>query len=198
MKPSNQTIAALRGVLPHANARPTSAIAIDQTSVASARRGCEDRQADFAARVVIGAHGEAGNGTVALRARVADADFGAQGGDPLRLAEAGLTIDLSTCVNRYGPPPVALAALSAVVGPQLQVHPYDASARVQDAYAADLGVPASELVAGRGTTEFIWAMGAASHMRVRPFRCPRTPTTSRRSLGAASPGRCMSSCPAPT
>lgn len=86
-------------------------------------------------------------------------DFGRQGGDPARLAAAGLRVDLSTCVNFYGPPPEALAAL-ALVGPHdLQLHPYEAAAAVRAAYAADLGVPAAQLVAGRGTTEFIWALG---------------------------------------
>jgi len=43
-------------------------------------------------------------------------------------------------VNRYGPPPAALAVLSGIGGQDLQIHPY-------------------ALVAGRGTTEFIWAFG---------------------------------------
>jgi hypothetical protein len=34
-------------------------------------------------------------------------DFGAQGGDPSR----GVDMDLSTCVNRYGPAPAVIAAL---------------------------------------------------------------------------------------
>ena len=37
-------------------------------------------------------------------------DFGTQGGD----AGRGVDIDLSTCVNRYGPPPAALSALHAI------------------------------------------------------------------------------------
>jgi len=37
-------------------------------------------------------------------------DFGAQGGDPRR----GVDMDLSTCVNRYGPAPAAIAALHAI------------------------------------------------------------------------------------
>jgi hypothetical protein len=42
---------------------------------------------------------------------VADEDgFGAQRGDPGR----GVDIDLSTCVNRYGPAPAAIAALRSI------------------------------------------------------------------------------------
>ena len=86
-----------------------------------------------------------------------DDDFGAQGGDPRRMA--GLQIDLSTCVNFYGPPPAVLDLLRDGVDPRdLQIHPYGAVERMEAAYARHLGVPASQLVAGRGTTEFIWAL----------------------------------------
>jgi histidinol-phosphate aminotransferase len=87
-----------------------------------------------------------------------DDDFGAQGGDPRRMT-GGVEIDLSTCVNFYGPPPAVLETLRSRVDPQdLQIHPYSASERMEAAYARHLGVPASQLVAGRGTTEFIWAL----------------------------------------
>ena len=86
-----------------------------------------------------------------------DDDFGAQGGDPRRMA--GLQIDLSTCVNFYGPPPAVTELLRDGVDPRdLQIHPYGAAERMEAAYARHLGVPASQLVAGRGTTEFIWAL----------------------------------------
>jgi histidinol-phosphate/aromatic aminotransferase/cobyric acid decarboxylase-like protein len=88
----------------------------------------------------------------------APGDFGAQGGDPRRLAD-GIRLDLSTCVNRYGPPPAAAALLSAIRGRDLQIHPYGAADDVAAAYAALLGVEVDQLVAGRGTTEFIWALG---------------------------------------
>jgi histidinol-phosphate/aromatic aminotransferase/cobyric acid decarboxylase-like protein len=84
-------------------------------------------------------------------------DFGAQGGDPRRMV-GGVHIDLSTCVNFYGPPPAVLDLLRGGVRPEdLQIHPYPAAERMEAAYARHLGVPAGELVAGRGTTEFIWA-----------------------------------------
>ncbi|HUR85252.1 MAG TPA: aminotransferase class I/II-fold pyridoxal phosphate-dependent enzyme [Solirubrobacteraceae bacterium] len=85
-------------------------------------------------------------------------DFGAQGGDPRRMT-GGVHIDLSTCVNFYGPPPAVLQLFRDGIEPaDLQIHPYAAAERMEAAYARHLGVPASELVAGRGTTEFIWAL----------------------------------------
>lgn len=87
-----------------------------------------------------------------------DDDFGAQGGDPRRMV-GGVRIDLSTCVNFYGPPPAALEALRSAIGPaDLQIHPYAAAERMEALYARHLGVGANEIVAGRGTTEFIWAL----------------------------------------
>ena len=85
-------------------------------------------------------------------------DFGAQGGDPRRMV-GNVHIDLSTCVNFYGPPAAALEALRSGLGPaDLQIHPYPAAERMEAVYAHHMGVPAAELVAGRGTTEFIWAL----------------------------------------
>jgi histidinol-phosphate aminotransferase len=92
------------------------------------------------------------------RAMLAEEDFGNQGGDPRRMV-GGVRIDLSTCVNFYGPPPAVLERLrDGVQGEDLQIHPYCAAERIEATYARHLGVPASELVAGRGTTEFIWAL----------------------------------------
>ncbi len=85
-------------------------------------------------------------------------DFGAQGGDPRRRAD-GVRLDLSTCVNRYGPPPAARGVLAQFPLSDLQIHPYAAAGDVASAYAGLLGVAAGTLVAGRGTTEFIWALG---------------------------------------
>jgi histidinol-phosphate/aromatic aminotransferase/cobyric acid decarboxylase-like protein len=83
------------------------------------------------------------------------ADFGAQGGDPTR----GVDMDLSTCVNRYGPAPAAVAALHSIRPQDILLHPYDASARLKDVYHEATGVDPDDLVAGRGASEFIWAMG---------------------------------------
>ncbi|MEA2704615.1 MAG: histidinol-phosphate aminotransferase [Actinomycetota bacterium] len=88
----------------------------------------------------------------------AHTDFGAQGGDPRRRA-GGVRLDLSTCVNRYGPPPAARSVLAQFPLSDLQIHPYAAAGDVAAAYAGLLGVDPGTLVAGRGTTEFIWALG---------------------------------------
>lgn len=85
-------------------------------------------------------------------------DFGPQGGDPARMA-GGLALDLSTCVNRYGPPPAVRTTLARMSLPDLQIHPYGAAEEVERCYGALLEVDPGELVAGRGTTEFIWALG---------------------------------------
>jgi histidinol-phosphate/aromatic aminotransferase/cobyric acid decarboxylase-like protein len=82
-------------------------------------------------------------------------DFGAQGGDPSR----AVSMDLSTCVNRYGPAPAAIAALHSIEPQDILLHPYDAAARLKTVYAWATGVDADDLVAGRGASEFIWAMG---------------------------------------
>lgn len=83
-----------------------------------------------------------------------EADFGPQGGDPTR----GVTIDLSTCVNRYGPPPAVLEALRTIEGDEIMYHPYDAPDRLKALYQWATGVDTSELLTGRGGTEFIWAL----------------------------------------
>ena len=82
-------------------------------------------------------------------------DFGAQGGDPTR----GVTMDLSTCVNRYGPAPSALEALHSIRAEDILLHPYDAQQRLKDVYEWAVGIDPDELVAGRGASEFIWSMG---------------------------------------
>jgi histidinol-phosphate aminotransferase len=84
-----------------------------------------------------------------------EADFGAQGGDPTR----GVSIDLSTCVNRYGPAPAAVEALHALRPEDILLHPYDAADRMKALYEWAVGVDPAHLIAGRGASEFIWAMG---------------------------------------
>jgi histidinol-phosphate aminotransferase len=91
-------------------------------------------------------------------------DFGAQGGDPSR----GVDMDLSTCVNRYGPAPAAVAALHRVQPADIVLHPYDAADQMVDVYRWVTGVRYGSMIAGRGATEFIWAMGRElEHHRVR-------------------------------
>jgi histidinol-phosphate aminotransferase len=71
-------------------------------------------------------------------------------------------VDLSTCVSRYGPPPTALAALRSVPEATLREHPYGADEALVGAYAAHLGVPPDQLVAGRGASGLIWRLAASS------------------------------------
>jgi histidinol-phosphate/aromatic aminotransferase/cobyric acid decarboxylase-like protein len=81
-------------------------------------------------------------------------DFGTQGGDPSR----GVDMDLSTCVNRYGPAPAAIAALHAIEPADIVLHPYDAVPRLIELYREATGVHDGAMIAGRGASEFIWAM----------------------------------------
>jgi histidinol-phosphate/aromatic aminotransferase/cobyric acid decarboxylase-like protein len=66
---------------------------------------------------------------------------------------------LSTCVNRYGPPPAALDALRCIKPVDLLMHPYDAAERLREVYATTLGIDAGELLSSRAASEVIWAMG---------------------------------------
>ncbi|RDH76695.1 aminotransferase class I/II-fold pyridoxal phosphate-dependent enzyme [Mycolicibacterium moriokaense] len=91
----------------------------------------------------------------ALSSRRSDNGFGAQGGDPRR----GVDMDLSTCVNRYGPAPAAVAALHSLPAADMVLHPYDAAERIVDLYRWATGVKGGAMIAGRGASEFIWAMG---------------------------------------
>ncbi len=82
-------------------------------------------------------------------------DYGHQGGDPARR----VVIDLSTCVNRYGPAPASIEAMRCLVPSDILMHPYEAPSRLRELFAWETGRPADEFVAGRGTSEFIWAIG---------------------------------------
>jgi histidinol-phosphate/aromatic aminotransferase/cobyric acid decarboxylase-like protein len=81
-------------------------------------------------------------------------DFGAQGGDPSR----GVSMDLSTCVNRYGPAPAAITALHAIEPADILLHPYEAAPQLIELYRDATGVLDGVMIAGRGASEFIWAM----------------------------------------
>lgn len=82
-------------------------------------------------------------------------DFGPQGGDPAR----GVTMDLSTCVNRYGPAPAALEALHSVTAGDILLHPYEAPDQLKALYTWAVGIDGDDMLAGRGASEFIWALG---------------------------------------
>lgn len=94
-----------------------------------------------------------------------------QGGD-VRDLPIEAALDLSTCVNRYGPPPRVQSALGKLDIRDLRAHPFGVEQEFLRAYARYLGVDASRLVAGRGISEFIrilsWILGKESVAVVAP------------------------------
>jgi histidinol-phosphate aminotransferase len=83
-----------------------------------------------------------------------DGEF--QGGD-LR-GRGPVRLDLSTCVNPYGPPGAVLDALRALPASVVRGHPYTAAGDVEEAYAGYVGLPAGDITAGQGTSDLIWAL----------------------------------------
>jgi histidinol-phosphate/aromatic aminotransferase/cobyric acid decarboxylase-like protein len=75
-------------------------------------------------------------------------DFGAQGGDPSR----GVNMDLSTCVNRYGPAPAAIAALHSIEPADILLHPYEAAPA--GLLAVAVAHPAATLVVDESYIDF--------------------------------------------
>ncbi|MFE8940956.1 aminotransferase class I/II-fold pyridoxal phosphate-dependent enzyme [Streptomyces sp. NPDC007872] len=88
-----------------------------------------------------------------------------QGGDLTRLPEGMITLDLSLCTNRLGPPPAAVAALKdfldhhagRLMPPPYEApqRPFRAERRYLDAFADHLGTDEQDMLAGRGVTEFL-------------------------------------------
>jgi histidinol-phosphate/aromatic aminotransferase/cobyric acid decarboxylase-like protein len=83
-------------------------------------------------------------------------DIHRQGGDLRDRSTADL--DLSTCVNPYGPPAAVITALRTMPESAVRLHPYAAASDVEEAYAAHLGQPAAEFTAGRGASDLIWLL----------------------------------------
>jgi len=81
-------------------------------------------------------------------------DLGVQGGDTRGWTATAL--DLSTCVNPYGPPPAVMEMLRNISSKDVRSHPYGADLRVQEVYAEVTRQPTETLVPGQGTSEFIW------------------------------------------
>jgi histidinol-phosphate aminotransferase len=81
---------------------------------------------------------------------------GRQGGD-LR-GQGAVRLDLSTCVNPYGPPDAVLSTLRNMPQSAVRMHPYGAASDVELAYADHLGQPAAEFTAGRGSSDLIWML----------------------------------------
>lgn len=84
------------------------------------------------------------------------ANLGIQGGDDRALPDAAL--DLSTCVNPYGPPGSARAALLGLTAAAIRRHPYGAARALAAAYADSTGTDISDFTAGTGTSDFIWLL----------------------------------------
>jgi histidinol-phosphate/aromatic aminotransferase/cobyric acid decarboxylase-like protein len=99
--------------------------------------------------------GEGSPVSIVTATAAAQAGFGAQGGDPSR----GVDMDLSTCVNRYGPAPAAIASLHSIRAADILLHPYAAAEQLVDLYRWATGVQGGAMIAGRGASEFIWAIG---------------------------------------
>src|SRR6267142_2089255 len=83
-----------------------------------------------------------------------------QGGDPR--GRGPVQLDLSSCVNPYGPPDFVLAALRGISASAVRGHPFQATDDVESAYAAYTGQPAAEFVAGQGASDLIWSLAQHS------------------------------------
>jgi L-threonine-O-3-phosphate decarboxylase len=88
---------------------------------------------------------------------------------PDELRAAGLdpseTVDFSVSTNPLGPPPGALAAVSALEAGDVWHYPDPSAARLRRALAESLGLDPDALVAGNGSAELIWSLALAG---VRP------------------------------
>jgi len=63
-----------------------------------------------------------------------------------------IQLDLSTCVNPYGPPGAVVQALRGMSPDAIRRHPFET------AYAQYTGQPVTEFVAGRGASDLIWTL----------------------------------------
>ncbi|WP_434598538.1 aminotransferase class I/II-fold pyridoxal phosphate-dependent enzyme [Streptomyces sp. A5-4] len=81
-----------------------------------------------------------------------------QGGDLTSHTGRPISLDLSVCSNRLGPPDSAVRALAAFAAERrsdLGPPPYGAEKTYTSAYAEHLGVDEDALLCGRGVTEFL-------------------------------------------
>ena len=101
----------------------------------------------------------------------------------LRRAEAA-RVDLATGLNPYGPPQSVLDALRSLTSDDVALPPRSAAERLEAAYARLLGVPASELLAGRGPSEFLWDLA-----RMVPARSVAVPLPAWGEVLDVFPGR---------
>jgi histidinol-phosphate/aromatic aminotransferase/cobyric acid decarboxylase-like protein len=77
-----------------------------------------------------------------------------QGGD----TDDKVVLDLSTCVNPYGPPPSVIDALRNLQSDVIKRHPFSAPAFLEETYANRLHVARDEVIAVRGASEAIWQL----------------------------------------
>ena len=110
-----------------------------------------------------------------------------------RRRSGGAALDLATGVNRYGPPPAVVAALSALSAADVATPPTDAAERLEAAYAGALGVDAGELVAGRGPAAFLRDLG-----RVVPGHAVAVSRPAQGAVLDAFPGRGFTRYPGET
>ncbi|MEV0445147.1 aminotransferase class I/II-fold pyridoxal phosphate-dependent enzyme [Streptomyces spectabilis] len=89
-----------------------------------------------------------------------------QGGDLTGEIGRRITLDLSVCSNRLGPPDSAVRALTAFVAHrhrELGPPPYGAHQTYLAAYAGHLGIAQEDLLCGRGVTEFLMLLARHLH-----------------------------------
>lgn len=85
-------------------------------------------------------------------------DLGAQGGSHV----GDVQLDLSTCLNGYGPAPAALQALRTATAQLVKQHPYDACEYAEAVFAEHFSVSSDFLVAVRGASEAIWQLASVT------------------------------------
>ena len=100
------------------------------------------------------------------------------------------SIDLATGLNRYGPPQAVLDALRSLSAADVALPPSHAAERLEAAYATVLGVDPSQLIAGRGPSEFLWDLA-----RIVPHHSVAVPLPAWGEVLEVFPGRGFSRYP---
>lgn len=85
-------------------------------------------------------------------------NLGTQGGN----IDAQITLDLSTCLNPYGPAPAAVHAAHNMATDALFRHPYEATREAEWTFSKYLSVREEQLVSVRATSEAIWQLAQLS------------------------------------